>query len=224
MRSVTNAKLGDLAMSNTDIFVSAVYVFYVMSPALRDEFLLRSALFVTSLGFATWGLWMGSWPVVIANTLFCLLSLRQMYRAYQERRPVELSVDAATAGALVFPSMSDRDLQALWAGGHDYTAPEVNLTTRGERLDHLFLVLEGELLIELASGETIVRPAPAVIGEISTVSFAEDRAANATVMAKNARMRVWEKADIVALQQERPSMAAPFLRGLSAQMATRLPL
>ncbi len=214
---------GIKSVSNSDMFVSVAYVLYVLAPALKQEFWLRAALLVNSLGFAIWGLWIGSWPVVVANTLFCLISLRQLRRAYLERQPVHLSVDAATAGALVFPSMADRDLDQLWNEGYEITTESMQIATRGELLDNLYLLLDGEVKVELSTGEVIIRPAPAVIGEVSAIALDGTRAgATATVTAIDARLKVWDRATIVALQHDRPTMSAPFLRGLSAQMATRL--
>ncbi len=208
-------------VSNSDVFVSIVYTLYVVAPAIRDELWLRTALFFNSFGFALWGFWIGSWPVVVANAMFCVISLRQMIRAYEERRPVELPEDAAVYGTTFFPDMSRSDLKRFWQLGETLTLNHRELATLGEPSSHLYVVLEGATSVTRSDGSTIERPAPIVVGEISTLS-ADDRDASATVVTRNARVQAWDKADLSALQESHPSFTGPFLKGLARQMAGRV--
>ncbi len=209
-------------MSNSDIFVSLAYALYVIAPGIRDELWLRTALFINSFGFAVWGLWIGSWPVVIANILFCLMSLRQMHRAYNERRPAQLCVDAATIGAPLFPAMGERDLELLWKAGEDLYAENVPIITLGEEVDKLYILLDGDINVCLPDGSSYETSRPTILGEISALSANRSNGATATVTANNARFRCWDQQTLEYLQENRPTMVGPFLKGLSAQMAERV--
>lgn len=208
-------------MTNPDIFVSVVYVFYVVAPAIRDELWLRLALFINSFGFAAWGLWIGSWPVVVANAMFCVISLRQMHRAWDERRPADLDEETATIGAMLFPKMTGRDLEILWNAGHRFDAASAELTKLGEDVESLYVVMDGDVHVELANGTQLHRSAPMVVGEVTTLSPHLTRA-TASVDVSNATVWKWAKTDLDELLKQRPTMTSPFLQGLSTQMADRI--
>ena len=214
----TTADQGDgEAMSNSDIFVSVAYALYVIAPGIREELWLRTALFFNSIGFAIWGLWIGSWPVVVANVLFCLVSLRQMRRAYEERRPVELPPEATLIGTELFPEMAPHDLQRFYDLGQDLSISNDALLTLGDEPTHLYAVLEGNLWIHLPDGSIIARPTPAIVGEVG--ALLEGRV-SATVVANEARVHKWRRSDLDKLQRSHPSFTGPFLKGLSAQLVT----
>lgn len=208
-------------MINSDVFVSVVYVFYVIAPAIRDELWLRLALFINSFGFAAWGLWIGSWPVVVANAMFCVISLRQMHRAWDERRPADLDEATASIGTALFPEMTGRDLEVLWSAGAEFTAASAELTRLGEDVNSLYVVMDGDVHIELADGTRLVRSAPMVVGEVTTLSPHLTRA-TATVEVTNATVWKWAKTDLDEMLEKRPTMTSAFLQGLSTQMADRI--
>jgi len=204
----------DVLMSNSDIFVSLAYVLYVVAPAIRDELWLRTALFFNSFGFAIWGLWIGSWPVVIANAMFCLMSLRQMHRAWQERRPADLPDNVRAIGEAIFPDMHQRDLEALWALGTETQIECEQLSTIGESLDELFVIMDGHVEVALADGTSLVRHAPTVVGEVTML--------NQDIRAMSARVWRCEKSVIDDFRTGRERFAAPFISGLSTEMASRV--
>lgn len=209
-------------MSNADILVCFVYVVYIAAPSIRQEFWLRLALFTTSVGFAVWGALLESWPVIAANVLFCLMSLRQIHRAYIEMQPVTLSDGASQFGVELFPAMLDRDLQRLWESGKELHVEQEELLSLGVPSDFIYAVLGGTLTTVLATGLEIETSLPTIIGEVSTLSESTSGAASATVTAFDARVLQWSKSDIEDLQKVHPSMSAPFLKGLASQMAARL--
>jgi len=208
-------------MSNPDIFVSVAYLLYVVAPAIRDELWLRSTLFVNSFGFAIWGLWIGSWPVVVANVLFCLMSLRQMHRAWQERRPADLSENVRQVGEAIFPEMHPRDLEALWALGAEAQIECEQLSTIGESLDELFVIMEGHVEVDLGDGSSVVHHAPTIVGEVTMLNQ-NIVGATATTRAMSARVWRCEKAVIDEFRAGRDRFAAPFISGLSTTMASRV--
>jgi len=208
-------------MSNSDLFVSAAYVLYVVAPAIRDELWLRVALFFNSFGFAIWGLWIGSWPVVVANVLFCFMSLRQMHRAWLERRPADLPGDVLALGEALFPGMHARDLEALWDLGAEYVVGFEELTRLGDANEELFIVMDGSVEVELADGLRVTRTAPTVVGEVTLLN-PDIAGATATVHTLGARLWRCPKAAVIGYQTDQPRFAAAFIGGLSTEMASRV--
>lgn len=208
-------------MSNPDIFVSLAYALYVIAPGLRDELWLRALLLANSIAFAIWGLWIQTTPVVVANLLFALVSLRQLHRVWNDRRPVNLTDDAEAVYGAVFERMGRREFAQLWANGVDAIDPGV-LTVLGEPLDELWVVLEGTAEVVLISGERVQRPAPTVIGEITALSGRETARATATVVVDKGRARRWARSELDVLFASSPNVEAQMLRGLSETLAARM--
>ncbi len=208
-------------MSNPDIFVSLAYALYVVAPAIRDELWLRATLLANSIAFAIWGLWIETTPVVVANALFALMSLRQLYRVWSERRPVYLSDEAEIVHDAVFERMGRREFARLWMSGHDVVDPG-SLTTLGSPVAELWVVVEGTAEVFLASGERVHRPAPTLIGEITALSESDGAHATASVVVDRGRVRRWARSDLNELFAAHPDVEAQMLRGLSATLAARM--
>ncbi len=206
-------------MSNPDIFISLAYTLYVIAPAIRDELWLRAALLVNSFAFVVWGLWIDTSPVVVANALFGLVSLRQLHRAWQERRPVHLSEDAEAIYISLFDRMGRREFAQLWQIGHESANPGV-ITTLGEPVRELWVVIEGTANVELISGQRLERSGPTLIGEVTALSGRA--AATATVTIDHGRLRYWSRSDLDALFAAKPNVEAHMLRGLSKLLAARM--
>ncbi len=206
-------------MSGPDIFVSLAYALYVAAPAIRDELWLRVTLFANSVAFAIWGLWIQTSPVIVANVLFALVSLRQIIRVWRERRPVELDPDAEQVFTEVFHRMGRREFAQLWESGREVANPGV-VTRIGEPVTELWVLLEGAAEVTLASGERLTRPAPSVIGEVSALS--DTSLATATVVIQNGRLRRWHRHELNTLFEAEPEVEAQTLRGLSRTLANRM--
>ncbi len=208
-------------MSYPDIFVSVAYALYVLAPAIRDELWLRATLLANSIAFAIWGLWIETTPVVVANMLFSLVSLRQLHRVWSERRPVRLSPDAEQVHQTLFARMGRREFADLWDDGSEVVDPGP-LTTIGEPLDAFFVVVEGDAEVELVAGQQLRRPAPTLIGEITTLSGRTTAAATASVAVPQGRVWRWTRNDLDDLFADRPEVEAQMLRGLSEVLAARM--
>jgi HAMP domain-containing protein len=97
--------------------------------------------------------------------------------------------------------------------------PEQRLTLQGERNDQLHLMLDGRVRIDAAGGP-IVLFGGHWIGEFS---FLYGGVANATVTALSTLdCLVWERAPLLALLQEHPSLERNFLGVLAKAMTAKL--
>lgn len=208
-------------MSSPDIFVSLAYALYVIAPGIRDELWLRATLLANSIAFAIWGLWIDTTPVVVANALFSLMSLRQLHRVWSERRPVHLSDEAESVHSEVFDRMDRRAFARLWDRGEEVINPG-SMTTLGMPVNALWVVVEGTAEVALASGERLHRAAPALIGEITALSGSAGATATANVSLDEGRVRCWSRSDLDDLFASSPEVEAQMLRGLSETLAARM--
>ena len=98
-------------------------------------------------------------------------------------------------------------------------APEQRLTLQGERNDQLHLMIDGRVRIDAAGGP-IVLFGGHWIGEFS---FLYGGVANATVTALSPLdCLVWDRAPLIALLQENPSLERNFLAVLARAMTAKL--
>jgi CRP/FNR family transcriptional regulator, cyclic AMP receptor protein len=121
----------------------------------------------------------------------------------------------------IFGEMDDRDVSWLSTHGETLTVPEGHiLVERGKELSHLYLLLEGELNVELSAGNFVAVGPGEVIGELS---FVDRRPPSATVVAAmDSRVLSIDKALLEAKLTEDRSFAANFYRALAVFLSTRL--
>lgn len=200
--------------------LAAVYTAYLLSPALRDEFFLRVALMITSLGFIVWGAMIGNPVTVVANVLFVLIGARHILRLYKQRQPVELTDIQEQVNSDVFDAMSPREFLLFWHLGSEDSLDSGVLIQRDEHLDDVLVITEGEVVIELDSGD-LVKHAPVLLGEMS-YALGIDAVATATVRCDSAvELRRWTKTMLRDLQRSHPDLAVPFLRSIGSNLAAK---
>lgn len=200
--------------------LTIVYFAYLLSPALRDEFFLRVALMVTSLGFIVWGTMIESPVTVAANVLFVLIGLRHIIRLYRQRQPVELDEVQEQIKAQIFDAMSPREFLLFWHLGSSDLLHDAELITKNEQLDDVLVVTDGSVVIELESGD-LVKQAPILLGEMS-YALGVDAAATATVRCDGeVELRRWTKTTLRDLQRSHPDLAVPFLRSIGSNLAAK---
>lgn len=121
----------------------------------------------------------------------------------------------------IFGGMTDRDVSWLSTHGEALTVAEGQmLVERGKELDHLYLLLEGELNVELSAGNFVAVGPGEVIGELS---FVDRRPPSATVVAAmDSRVLAVDKALLEVKLAEDPSFAANFYKALAVFLSTRL--
>jgi len=121
----------------------------------------------------------------------------------------------------IFGEMDDRDVSWLSKHGEAVTVEKGQvLVERGVALDHLFLLLEGELNVELSAGNTVAVGPGEVIGELS---FVDRRPPSATVLAAmDSRVLSVDKKMLEAKLAEDPAFAANFYKALAVFLSTRL--
>lgn len=119
-----------------------------------------------------------------------------------------------------FAGLAPHELDLLLSvAQREKRAPEQRLTLQGERNDQLHLMIDGRVRIDAAGGP-IVLFGGHWIGEFS---FLYGGVANATVTALSALdCLVWDRAPLLALLQENPSLERNFLAVLAKAMTAKL--
>lgn len=210
-------------MTSANVVLTLVYLAYLLSPAIRDEFFLRLALMCTSMGFIIWGFMIDDgWVAIVANALFVIIGSRHLRRLYLQRQPVELTSDQEQVHEAVFGTMSPREFLLFWhLGRTDDHESGTTLITKGEALDDVLVVTSGGVVIEIGSGD-IHRVAPMLLGEMS-YALGIDAVATATVRCDGpVEVRRWTKATLRDLQRSHPDLAVPFLRSIGANLAAKI--
>lgn len=211
---------GGVELSTSDVLLTVVYMAYLLSPALRDEFFLRVALMITSLGFILWGVLIDNTVTVIANVLFVLIGARHIIRLYKQRQPVELNDTQRRINEEIFEAMSAREFLLFWHLGDEDFVESGELIRKDEKLDDVLVITRGDVIIELDSGD-LVKEAPILLGEMS-YALGVDAAATATVRCEGeVEMRRWTKTTLRDLQRSHPDLAVPFLRSIGSNLAAK---
>jgi len=208
-------------LSGTNIFLTVVYIIYVAAPLVRDELWLRIVLTVASVCFVIWGVLTGEEIVIIANGLFALLSLRQVYRLMKERRPIGLTDEQSIAHQALFPTMTARQFVLFWHLGEGFSNDDGVLIRKGAQVEHVSAIVTGEVAVKLESGDRLI-DAPTLLGEMSFVR-GHDAPASADVRAIGlVTGRRWKKSTLYSLKDSHPNLTEPFLRSLGADLAAKI--
>lgn len=208
-------------MSKTDMFLTVVYAIYVIAPLVRDELWLRIVLAVSSLCFVIWGVLTENEVVIIANGLFALLSLRQVYRLMRERRPISLTDEQSIAHKALFPAMTPRQFVLFWYLGEGFSNDDGVLIRKGVPVDHVSAIVTGEVAVKLETADRLIN-APLLLGEMSFVR-GNDALASADVRAIGmVTGRRWKKSTLYSLNDSHPNLTEPFLRSLGADLAAKI--
>ena len=205
-------------METSDYFLALTYIAYVAAPALRDELWLRCAFALNSLGFVIWGAWIGNEVVIIFNGLFFLISTYHIRRLAGERREITLEGDEGAVHATLFRGLRPRRFLLIWDLGATETV-EGTLTTSGEPVDEMMILLEGRLRSP-DLGFEVVAPAPAFIGEMSLVT---GEPASATLVADGpVRVRRFPHDTLRNLEAQHPDLSHALLGGVAQGLAGKV--
>ena len=121
----------------------------------------------------------------------------------------------------IFGEMADRDIEWLARSGEVMTViAGQTVVTVGEPLSRIFIVLEGELNVELTAADTVVLGTGEIIGELS---FIDRRPPSATVVASiESKLLAIDKTLLEEKLSADSRFAANFFRALAVFLSTRL--
>lgn len=194
----------------------------VAALALRNQLRLRAVLLVsTFLNLLDHALALEGplWNSLVWDAVTLTVNIWVMGQIILDRTHVGLSAEEERLFQ-AFGSLSPGEFRRIVKLARWGTTDEAKvLTTEGVRPDHLFYILEGEILLAKAGRETRLA-AQTFIGE---VAFVKERTASATVtLQPGARYLVWSTAQLRQYFAKKQSLRVAMIRLLSADMAMKV--
>ncbi|NNF65719.1 MAG: cyclic nucleotide-binding domain-containing protein [Acidimicrobiia bacterium] len=207
-------------MQPIDWFLNLTYVAYVVAPAIKNELWLRVLLMINALGFATWGLLIGNLSVVFWNVVFAGISAYGIVRLLRERREVPLPEGLAAIRDHLFKGVSNRNFLLFWSLGESADMADGKLTTHGEPVDRLHLLIDGGARV-IADGVEVAELGPhQFVGEMAFVS---GECASATVaIDRPCTVHSWAFSDLETLHTLEPQLSLPLLSSINRDLANKL--
>ncbi|NNL47128.1 MAG: cyclic nucleotide-binding domain-containing protein [Acidimicrobiia bacterium] len=207
-------------MRAIDLYLNLAYVAYVIAPAIKNELWLRVLLALNAVAFSIWGTLIGNMSVVFWNGLFTVISVFAIVRLLRERRIVILPPELESVRASLFPSVSNRDFLLFWSLGETERLATGSLTTEGQPVARLFLLVEGAASVLVDETEVARLGSHQFIGEMA---FVTGQPASASVEVIDASsVHSWAFADLETLHSLEPRLIAPLLRTVNRDLAEKL--
>lgn len=208
-------------MEASTIILNLAYIGLVSATFTRTILWLRGMLVAAAIGFVAFGLLTDLTSMVVWNVITGSLHTAQIVRYVRGRRGVVLSDEDEQIRSTLFPSLDRFDFFTMWSMGEETDYRDGSqLTTVGEPLSALGLLLDGEVDVRRA-GESLNRiTAGSLVGE---VSLASGGSATADTFAVGAvRMREWQRQVLTTLDQLNPNAARALRTCISRELAARV--
>ena len=206
-----------------DILIHSANVLYLVSYVMRNILWLRVFTVIGASCLMAY-LYFRPDPLITAvcwNVVFVLLNLYWIVRLILERRPVRLSEDERRLCALVFRTITPREMiNLLKLGTWERAQPGQHLSQRGAPLDRLMLIYSGAAAVEVAS----LRVGELHPGQfVGSLSFITEETASADVIAlEPTRYVAWPKARLKTYLAKNPELHAAIEVMLGSDLAHRL--
>jgi hypothetical protein len=157
---------------------------------------------------------------VIWQLVFFAINFSRLVQLIYERRPVRLGPDARKLAA-VFRNLRPRDLLRLLAVGEVVVHPPGDtVIRRGQTLEHLALVIDGNARVELATAGVVELSHGAFIGELGYLT-GRPPAADVTA-ASSLRVVRWSSERLRTFLETHPETRTAVQLVLGADLAAKL--
>lgn len=161
------------------------------------------------------------WVAIAWNLLFLIINTVHIHLLWLERRPVALHPEEQRLHELVFHALRPRELKRLLAIGElrAHAAGE-RLVARGQPLDHLMVIVDGEARVHVGDRALAQLGPGKFIGELS---YLTGQPPGAEVRAEGAlRVAAWECTRLRAHLERRPEVRGALQHVLGADLASKL--
>lgn len=163
------------------------------------------------------------WSAIFWQSAFLLINAINIIFLLYERRPVNLSEDESRVRRLAFRSLSERELSRLLkiAEWHELAPGDV-LIQKGSYCEHLYMIFNGQVRIEVNQKVVANRRDGNFVGEMSYLTGDET---SADVIADQpTRIVSWDKAKLNAFFDRHNSIKTVVHSVLGFDMAGKLSL
>ncbi len=197
--------------------LNAAYAVYVVSPVFKTMVKLRIVLLLATILFIAYGLSSGVMSVTWWNLPFGAIHLWQLWKISPFGQQ-DLDAEAAGVHSELFPTLSQTDFATIWKLGEErIISVHEELTTQGERVADLTLILDGNAAVV---DEDVTLTSLDLVGEMSLLLGG---GATRTVCATSEmRVRTWPKAHLVALGEKNPHLKSAGLVALGQSLAQKV--
>ena len=196
---------------------------YLVSYAVKDILWLRVITVLAGLTLLATFLQADPLPTaaIAWNLVFFAINLVRIYLLVLERRPIPLSADEQHLASLVFRTLRPRELVRLLRVGTYLDHPAgAKIVARGEKLDHLLLVVRGRARVELSGTPAIEIADGTFVGELG---YLTGKPPGADVVATTALRAVHWPADALrAFLGDNAELHAAMQQVLGADLANKL--
>jgi CRP-like cAMP-binding protein len=161
------------------------------------------------------------WPAIAWNFVFFAINITRIYLLLLERRPIPLSADEQHLANLVFRTLRPRELVRLLGVGTYVDHPEgARLVTRGEKLDHLLLVVRGTARVVLDGAPAIEIRDGTFVGELG---YLTGKPPGADVIATSSlRVVYWPVDGLREFLDDNAELHSTMQQVLGADLAAKL--
>lgn len=200
------------------------YALVALAFLVRDILMLRLVAIAASLCNIAFSLFARDDPNLIAagwQALFVVINTGWSIRLIRERRGVAFTEEEKELYQTIFRAFSPVEFMKLMrlAKWHEADVGH-RFATKGEAIDNLLLLYNGEAEVELTRGERPKLKDGAFIGEMS---FIRGGGATATVSAtRPTRYIAWSKEDLRALLNRNPAMRTTMQTVFSEDLTNKL--
>jgi len=208
-------------MDLIDALIHVANVLYLVSYLVRDILWLRLMTVVAMCTLLPYYVQHDLWAALGWNLLFLVINLREIARLFAERRPVRLSAREERLYHLVFRALKPREFVKLLAIGRWVdTESDEPLLEKGQELDELRLIVEGEAAVTVGGEDVATLADGHFVGEMS---YLTGEPTSAAVCTRGATTYVaWPKAKLDELLEKNPPIRAALQLVMGTDLAAKL--
>lgn len=203
-------------------FVHVAAIFYLSGFLFRDQILLRSLIIVGDIVYVLYFYYAPETPLwggIFWSSLFVVVNLWMLWSILADRRHYHLTAEERRLFNQLGTLSPGQFRHLLQLGRIVQSDGRTELTRKGEPVEKLFFLTEGEAEVEVEGGR-VIRLQEVFIGEIA---FLTGQAASATVtIDKGARYVSWPSAALRASFDRQPEMARAMEQSMNRDMAKKV--
>lgn len=203
------------------ITLNLAYVIYITSPVFKKMLQLRSVLLAATIVFIIYGIVANVWSVVWWNIPFGLMHVWQIMLLVRERMGVKLTDEDEAVRVLLTPGLEPSRFNVLWQAGTEHELTDQTLTRKGEPVDSVWLVLEGQVEVTDGTGLRLPLGPLSFVGEQSALSG--DPATASAACRGTVRLRKWDQDKLRELGRAHPDIRQAGVLAIAHDLSNKVP-
>ena len=175
------------------------YIFTFLALSVKDVLWIRIILATAQIVLGVHQFIIQRYDVVFWNTIFTFVNVYHILRIINDRKPVKVPDEIKDIYKNIFFNLTAKEFMYYWNLGESCVGMNNTIINKGEKQEHLFLILEGEAIVEQNSNKI----ASLCRGDfIAEISFLTEQPATADVfLDDNVKYIKWEQSKIRHFQK-----------------------